>query len=188
MHSCTTLIVCQISMVKVYYLESHSHPSGCHARGVVSHPCHPCRLGFHQEKNLVASWHPPLEPGASTEIPADRSKTCQRGITRQNGCDGRRGNRWVSDEEMESWNAAAVLLLQTHTHTALGFASAAAHTRLREGVCECAPIRWMLQRQLLSSPGLFMQWWERVRERKRWCWEGGSASVSKPRGRPDETG
>lgn len=163
MHSCMTEMVCQISMVKVYYLEGCSHPSGYCVKGVVSHPWCPCRLGFHQEKNLVASWHPPPEPGASTESPAGRSKTCQWGIGRKAGMEEEKTEKsgeWVSDEEMEIWNATAVSLSHAQ-HSALP------HMRVQEGVCECALIAWMLQQRLLPSPGLFMQWWERVREKKK---------------------
>lgn len=133
MHSCITEMVCQISMVKVYYLEGCSHPSGCCVKGVVSHPCRLCRLGFRRGKNLVVSWHPPPEPGASTESPAGRSKTCQRGIGRKAG---------MEEEETEQsggcqtkrWRAGMPPQSRSHTHSAQPCLCCCSHACSRGGV------------------------------------------------------
>lgn len=144
MHSCMAEMVCQISMVKVCYLEGCSHPSGCRVTGVVSRLCHPCQLGFHRVKNPVASWHPLPEPGASTESPADRSKTCQRGAGRTAGMDGVETER-SGGCQTRGWRGGTPLQPRSLTHTRIhgtqpcsGYA--APHMRVREGVCECAPI------------------------------------------------
>lgn len=134
MHSCMTEMLCQISMMKVFYLEGCSRPSGCRAKGDVSRPCHPCWLGFHREKNPAASWHPPPEPGASIESPADRSKTCQRGTGRTTGMDG------VETEQSggcqtKRWRAGMPPQSHSHTHIALSPSSAAFHMRVRERGC-----------------------------------------------------
>lgn len=135
MHSCMTEVVRQISMVKVYYLEGYSHPSGCLVRGVVSHPCHPCRLGFHQEKNPAVSWHLLPEPGASTESPADRSKTCQRGTGRTTGLDEEKIEQ-SGGCQMQGCRAGMPPQSRSHTLSS----GSAAHMPVVEGVCKCAPM------------------------------------------------
>lgn len=117
MHSCMTEMVCRISMVKVYYLEGCSHPAGCRVRGVVCRPCHPCRLGFHREKNPAASWHPPPKPGASTESSAGRSKTCQRGIGRKAGMEEEEPPEQSGGYQTKRWRAGMPLQSRSHIHT-----------------------------------------------------------------------